>query len=396
MSDVFDIFKDNIVENAESAYERLGYPRNPFRASGDEQVNSFGPFYAGHIQTQVDGIKLWIQDVHSGRSRTALSIVGNIGAGKTRILQYLRRSLLSSPPKEKIACELVLLSETGYSRASVGGMLVAALERMALPSSETLPDGVLPIVWGIVTSSIALSDVHGTLAGALQRTQNEHGEKRKEYARLISRWLQRSPLTASEANTVGLHRKLDWEGELIGIVAELIRIAAAVGVLRTFFLFVDQLEDLFRPTFSELRRSRILTDLRGLVDEIDKGTPIGLILSWSPDVSAAANRQARNEVELRFQSSYDALYSRMQRRRVVLPLLSLENATPFTLEWIEAAKNEVGFDEAKQPKPYELATKAWADLERGRKLYPGGKGVATPRDLLTALADEVDRRAGIS
>ncbi len=290
MTNVFDIFQDSIVEESEHAYERLGYPRNPFRASADEQNSTFGPFYTGHIQAQVDDIKQWIQDVHTGRSRTALSIVGNIGAGKTRILQYLRRSLLSSPPKEKIACELVLLSETGYSRASVGGILITALERMALHFSEALPDGVLPVVWGIVTSNTPVPDAHGTLAAALQRAQKLHGDKRKEHSRLISRWLQRSPLAAAEAKLVGLHRKLDWEGELIGVVAELIRIAADVNVLRTFFLFVDQLEDLFRPTFSELRRSRILTDLRGLVDEIDnKGTPIGLVLAWSPDISAATN-----------------------------------------------------------------------------------------------------------
>ena len=68
----------------------------------------------------------------------------------------------------------------------------------------------------------------------------------------------------------------------------------------------------------------------------------------------------------------------MQRRSIELPLLATEDREPFAQEWIDATCGELGCEEIKQPKTYELAAKACSDLEKGRKLYPGGRGWQLP------------------
>jgi hypothetical protein len=274
-------------------------------------------------------------------------------------------------------------------------MLVAAFEAMSCPWIPPAPADVLPLVWGVATAVHFPDTATGLLADAFRRTRQAGESIRGRMAAVISHWLQRAQLTRAESDLVGLHRRIDWEGELIPVAAELLRLAKDAGVLHTFYFFVDQLEDLFRPTFSELRRARILTDLRGLVDEIDEGTPVGLLMTWSPELTAAASYSGhRDEVERLFQSRYEALYTRMQRRRVSLPLLELQHAVPFAAEWVDALRNEEGFDRERQPALDSIVTSAWQQLERARRLFPGGR--VTPRELLSALATEVDQRAGVA
>lgn len=396
MIDIFDVFNVKGPASADQMYAQFGYPRNPFREASSDQINETGPFFTGHIVQQLQEIQGWVASIHSGSDRQPMSLVGNIGAGKTRILRFLLRRLSNFPAKEKVVAELLLLSDTGYARASVGGMLVSALERMQIHQVSPVPDGVLPLVWAIVTSDTFPAQTTGVLGASLQRTHQEKDNNAKqELAMYVSRWLQRSPLTSSQATRVGLHRRIDWEGELVKIIGDLFRLAEKSGVVKTFYLFVDQLEDLFRPTFSELRRSRILTDLRGLVDEIDAGMPVGLLLAWTPEFNAAPISLG-NEVDAQFRSKYEALYSRMRRRRVDLPLLKREDAFPFAEEWINALRNEAAFDASRQPDLTGLVASVWERLRAQRKLYPGGGGSATPRDLLTGLASEVDQVIGIA
>jgi hypothetical protein len=306
----------------------------------------------------------------------------------------LHGRLSNLPAVQGVWTDTVLLSDTGYARASVGGFLIAAFERMSLGGRPPSPD-ILPLVWSVITVTDFSATPKGPLSAALRLAWETPLTERPERARLISRWLQRSPLTPTEAMRVGLHRRIDWEGELIRTAAEFLRLARELEVLRTFFLFVDQLEDLFGRGFSDLRRARILSDLRSLVDEIDAGAPIGLMLAWTPDFSEGGRMAGSRSVEMEFKEKYEALFARMQRRRVNLPLLSSDHAEPFAKKWIEALRDEPGFEEDKQPSAAELAVAAWGVLERGRTLLPGAPKRATPRDLLRALGDEVDRRAGL-
>ena len=87
-------------------------------------------------------------------------------------------------------------------------------------------------------------------------------------------------MSRARVQASGLTRRIDWEGDLIPILADLLRFARECGILRTLFFLVDHIEDLFRPSFSMVRRSRLLTDLKALVDEVDRDAPIGLLLAW--------------------------------------------------------------------------------------------------------------------
>jgi hypothetical protein len=149
------------------------------------------------------------------------------------------------------------------------------------------------------------------------------------------------------------------------------------------FLFIDQLEDLFSKGLTPVRRSRVLTDLRALIDIVDGGAPIGLLLSWAPGFDA----------EIRTQ--YPAVYTRLARRRVELPLLERRYAASFTDVWMKGQQDKPGYHPSKQPSAADLSEKAWDALRaKGRLLPPGEK--ATPRDFLLALANEADRRVGLA
>jgi hypothetical protein len=395
MTDVLDFLGIEGVPPAADSYRALGYSRNPFRPSAEAEAAGMTPFYTGHILEELKRVLGWIKDVHRLGVRQPMALVGNIGAGKSRILSWLRNHLSSLPADERVWTDVVLLSETGYGRASVGGFLVAALERMSSPDRPPLLD-ILPLVWSVVTVPEFVARPRGPLGAALRQAWGSQGSERSERARLISRWLQRSPLTPSEANRIGLHRRIDWEGELIRTAAEFLRLACDLGVLKTLFLFVDQLEDLFGSSFSDLRRARILSDLRSLVDEIDAGAPIGLMLAWTPDFTEGGLAGRRRSVEVEFREKYEALFGRMQRRRVDLPLLTLQYAEPFASEWVQSVGAEAGWDRERQPPVADVALAAWSALERSRALLPGDPRRATPRQLLTALGDEVDRRAGLA
>jgi hypothetical protein len=394
MSDSLSIFGSSEPEQANNPYRTLGYPRNPFRAQAGESLEGSIPLYDEHIRQQLADIDHWLVDVHQRQVRDPLSVVGGIGTGKTHLLRLMRQRLdAAASPRQRVAADLLLLGDAGYSRASIGQLLVLALERMRLPWVASVPEGVFPLLWGILSTDYPPrpSAFPSRLAPTLHHIRTVSAAEKEQRARLVTRWLQRAQLSETEARRVGLSRRIDWEGELIPVVAELFALGRAAGVLDTFFLLIDQLEELFRPVFTELRRSRLLTDLRGLVDYIDSGAPIGLALAWTPDFHQPISTNEPGEVEQAFQQKYEALFSRLQRRRITLPLLAQEHAEPFSRRWIDSLKGQEGFESARQPNPTELVGTAWKHLRSKKQLYPGER--ATPRDLLAILADEVDRRA---
>ncbi|MDP3209444.1 MAG: hypothetical protein Q8M65_09880, partial [Rhodoglobus sp.] len=142
MSDLFDIFRleGNRTASGPNPYRTLGYERNPFRPQPDEENTESGPFYGGHIQRELGEVQRWMKEVHTDGSRQPLSLVGNIGVGKSRILRMLRHAVAGWPVGEKAWADLITLTDTGYARASVGGLLLTCLERMQLPDAPTVPD----------------------------------------------------------------------------------------------------------------------------------------------------------------------------------------------------------------------------------------------------------------
>lgn len=363
-------------------YLKLGFGLNPFRSTDEDVRSGQVPFFEEYVDSQLRQISQWVDDVHLQGQREPFSLVGNIGVGKTALIGRLLNGL-QSQRDERIVVDRLILSDAGYARLSVGGWLVTALERLDLPWLAPNPNPSLEVIPLLTHLSQAPGlPSSGRMGRVLSHIASQPIDKRTALLANISTWIKRGRLSDAQARALGVRPRLDWEGELIPIIGELLTLAAAAGLLRTFFLFVDQLEDLFTKALTPVRRSRVLTDLRGLIDVIEAGAPIGLFLSWAPSLDS----------EIRTQ--YPAVYSRLSRRRVELPLLQLQHAGAFATTWMEGQKNKPGYDVSKQPRAQEIATAAWGKLRQDNKLSPPGER-ATPRDFLMALAQEFDRRARI-
>lgn len=388
MSGITDIF--HIGPEPESPYTAIGFPRNPFR--DDASLAGEGaPFYTGHIKNQLGAIQEWVNAVLGDTSYMPLSIVGPIGTGKSKIVSVMRSRLSKNIGGRRIIADSVRLTDTGYARATIGGVLFMSLESQTQRRWPDTPEGVIPLLWAIINSDGPPPDrPNPVLVSLLETKAVMEEDERIARARDLSLWLRRSPLTPKRSDAIGLPRRLDWEGELIHISCSLIRLAKQWAVLDTYMLFVDQLEDLFGGAFSDLKRSRLLTDLRALMDEIDEGTPIGLVLAWSPEVRTSFLRMS---IERELATRYAALYDRIKRRRIDLPYLTRDHVEPFIQVFIGAMEDEQGFDPERQPSVEELSAAAWQRLIDERELIP--PDLTTPRNLLDALADVVDYRAGV-
>lgn len=387
MSDLDDVFGIGIGEN--NPYLSIGFPRNPFKSDG-VRPEGLRPFYTGHIKSELRQIQEWLSQVVDGSSYSPLSIVGTIGTGKSKILRVLKAQITRSSSR-RVLCDIVLLTGTGYSRASIGGVLLSSLETLRFPGWTHSPDGVMPLIWAIVQKGGAVPTRRNPFIDSLLVISDIPEESLKlEMARDVSLWLRRGTLSAKRAEQIGLPRKIDWEGELIHIAASLIRLSYDWRVLDAYFFFVDQLEDLFGPAFTDVRRSRLLTDLRSLIDEIDEGTPIGMVLSWSPEFRITPYSI---NVESELSRRYAALYDRIRRFRVDIPYLTQSDALPLAKEYIDTLADQPGFDERQQPSIDDLVDEAWRRSESRRELIPGNR--TTPRTLLASLANVTDTRAGV-
>ncbi len=364
-------------------YERVGFSMNPFRPAEVDVRAGTVPFFEEYIASQLAQVSQWVDDVHVRGQRQPIALVGNIGVGKTLVIGRLVH-LLRNLSAEKIGVDSLILSDAGYGRISVGSWLVMALERLDfpwLPTPATLPPDVLPVLHYLAQQRTIPGS--GRVARALSHIIRQQPAERMSLVRNLTTWVKRGTLTEAQSRKLGLAHRLDWEGELIPIVGEILILAREVGLLGTFFLFIDQLEDLFSKGLTPVRRSRVLTDLRALIDVVDSGAPMGLLLSWAPSFDA----------EIRTQ--YPAVYTRLARRRVDLPLLELRYATGFADTWMKGQHDKPGYNPAKQPSAADLSDRAWIALRaKGGLLPPGEK--ATPRDFLIALAHELDRRVGLA
>lgn len=380
MTDPLTIFGLGTPSAKPSGIERLGYPRNPFALTDEDVLRP--PFYSDHIERELRAIGEWTKGALSGQ-RLPLSIVGSIGVGKSRVLTMLRDALLTQA-LPGIVVDKIAITDGGYGKASLGALLVTSLERARVSGAEPPPDNVIGLVWSIVH---APRRVDGTtpLRQALAKAQTGiDGVGGRRMAAAISKWLTRSPLGPAEAAEVGLQRRIDWEGALIPVVADLVTCAREVGRLNTYFLLLDQLEDLFTGAFSELRRSRLLTDLRGLMDQIDQGMPMALVLTFGPEIQGQST-------DAQIARSYAALASRIERKKVDLALFERQHAERFAQKYVERLAQDPLFNKSKQPSISDLVNEAWDRLKRTKSVAVTGK--TTPRDLLRALENVVADRA---
>jgi len=168
----------------------------------------------------------------------------------------------------------------------------------------------------------------------------------------------------------------------------LIRIARQSGVIQTVYIFIDQLEELFGESFSELRRARFLTDLRAMIDEIlEYKSPIGLLLAWSPQFATKKIMNVENQLAM----AYGALYSRLQHNIVRIPLLRDNDLIPFAQTFIDALKEEEGFNPKIQPNTKDVVNEAIHGLKNGKI-----NASNIPRDFLGSLSQIIEKKAQAS
>ncbi len=382
MTDTLNIFGALASGAGADSYAALGLEKNLFRVADEDVRAGKVPFYEAPVATEMKQIAAWVDDVHLRGQRQPLTLMGNIGVGKTLVVGRLSAALRQQV-QARIAVKSLLLSDAGYGRISVGSWLMTALDVIELPWLPPIspaPD-VLPLVAHLARQKIDFGP--GRVGRALAFVARAPAKDRDSYVRHLSTWLRRGALTEAQARTLGVGRRLDWEGELIPVLAELLTLAREAELITTFFLFIDQVEDLFGPGISATKRSRVLSDLRGLIDYIAAGAPIGLLVAATPDL-----------VERSLTIAYPALATRLQQRRVDLPLLEQKYAEGFTETWLEPARVQRPRPGVNVPKAKDLANAAWEAMRRQRQLMPPGEK-AVQRFFLTALADDIDRRAGL-
>ena len=368
-------------------YQALGFKRNPFVPQDDDETE--GPFYTKHLTSQVAMLLEWASESLE-KNVPALALKGTIGAGKTRVLRALKHSLMAARIENKIHVEHVFLNRAGYSRPNVAGFILGALETFkpdwSLANCPTCPITVMPIVWAIAHSD--LPPKSSRLVG-IYMTKLQQSNDKEHNSEVLTRWFRRDSISASQGRSFGIIGRLDAEGTHILILSDLLRVAKECGVLNKLFLFVDQLEDLMRPSYSELRKSRILEDLRSLIDYIDEGAPIGLILSWSPEIDYGNYVFRMTNVDQILETTYMAFYSRARRKMVQLDNLGLTHAPEFAEQYAEFAKVDANASVSVN----DIVVHAWTNLKETGLISAER---ATPRDFLKALQDEVDKRAPVA
>ncbi len=386
MSKVFTAFGEAMRQTpSPQGYDLIGLHTNPFRPTEYEKDTNSSPFYTSHIEQQLQQINTWVKGVYDMTDTQSIALVGNIGVGKTRLLKEFESNLNQLPSEMKIVCSYITLQEGGVSRLTLGEILIKILERMSIPFIEKPRETVFDLLWGIVVSEREIPS-NSSLAKALRIAQKSDNEETKiRIAETITRWLQRSSLSNAQMKETGLWRRVDWEGELVAYFAELIFIARTVEVVKGYYLFLDQLEDVFTSAVTDLRRARFLADIRGLVDKIDQGQPMGFILSWTNDLNASLQQtfQLPDRIDTRFHADYAALYTRMERKKITLPLLKEEDRFNFAQEWYATERLGKHDKQNSRPSLEKVVERAWGKLQSNREQQ-------TPRSYLTALAQVID------
>ncbi len=378
-------------------YLALGVPQNPFAdAEGVVDAHQRPVLYGAHIYRQMNEIQDWVELAYKQAGKP-LSLIGGIGMGKTHLLRYWERLLLSQARARKLAVLRVSLYDYGAQRASLGQLMLRKLQEWTAfggGEDDLLPEqgGVelIPLIWQLVQAIPTDATPQSLMERHIQAIRALEVDARAERAKLLSRWLGGAELTARERRELGEPRRIDPEGELITHLCDLVGVAERLGVCKRIYFMVDQLEDLFRSNVSQVRRSRLLTDLRHLIDAVsDKRAPIALMIAWTTEIEENGRRKP---IEDRFNSAYPALMDRMQSGQLVrLGPLRSEDRPEFAREYMKALSNIQGYDpeKIKYHQPMLILRASLLANEDGF----GEKEGLSPRRWLSYLAKAMDALA---
>jgi hypothetical protein len=331
-----------------SPWKQFGLLGNPFPPSGVATDVD----YDGHQPDQVREIISWLNKSvdPTAEQWSPLAISGSIGVGKTHVLRKMERACADYRESENLGSRLMVSSQTlvgaGMKTLLLSNLLLEALNQplpsgnvqtnsaemplFAMAVEQMLSDKNAQIVLEVLPPS---SPIHKPLTRiAAARTTNEASR----LTALLSSWLARRNLTTGQLESLGLGGKLEGEGQAVRAFAHVCRFAQKAMGFRVWFLFIDQMEDLWRrDVTTALRRTRFLTDLRTLIDEALEGCPVAVTLAWNTEVLIAGSRIGE-DVEERLQRDYLAMFSRISNV-VHISTLPREHLLPFASAYVEHA-----------------------------------------------------------
>jgi len=321
----------------ESLYVSTGYLRNPFPETG---VGS-AVLYTGHMPNQVANITQWgsrIQSMAAGPLEhiriPPLAIEGSLGTGKTHLLATMKREL----ERPNVATLHVNLTQKGASRLLLSRLLLDGLRVVGRDLAPTTLTAV-PLL-----DLIQSTDKEGSsslldklpdldlqvLSRPIERILTAQGETRIDLAKTLGKWLVGAHTTPSQLSRLDLAGPIQGEGEPIVAIADLMKISHAANWVRTWYILIDQLEELWRPgVVGPASRAKFLTDVRDLVDLGLQGAPIATVLAWNTEVSLDAGAELKE--------SYRALWQRLGEPTSI-PGLSSGDVLPFARAYLDAAE----------------------------------------------------------
>lgn len=320
----------------EALYVSTGYLRNPFPETG---VGS-AVLYTGHMPNEVARISQWgsrIQSMAGGAVENiripALAIEGSLGTGKTHLLATMKREL----ERPNVATLHVNLTQKGASRLLLSRLLLDGLRVVGreLASTTATP---LPLLDLLQSADDDLScELLGKLSDlSLQilqppvtRILKAEGEARLDLAITLGKWLVGAHTTPSQLSRLDLAGPIQGEGEPIVAFGDLMKISHSANWVRTWYILIDQLEELWRPgVVGPGSRAKFLTDVRDLVDLGMQGAPIATVLAWNTEVALDAGAELKE--------SYRALWQRLDSPTSI-PGLGPEDFLPFARAYLDAA-----------------------------------------------------------
>jgi hypothetical protein len=324
-----------------SGFERYGLQANPFPETGVDT----GVLFQNHIREPLKRIDRWLEAVSTAtatdskrpevdaRPIAPIAIFGSNGAGKTHILYTLRRALEREKADEDFEVLYKALTEEGMTRLVLANLLLRYLP------GGTNEDGALAILVDIAAAGQrSIAAVTALDEGSPIRTPLGRALESRDPAQLVhlSRWLRREQTSPNQRAQLGLSGMIEAEGQALHAIGDLLVVARKSGVLRGWFVLLDQLEELWRPgVITPSRRARFLTDLRLLVDlGAERGAPIAVVCAWNTVLGQSVYGKIATEEAI--QRDYHALWRRFGDP-LQIPPLEPQHIWPFAEKYLEAA-----------------------------------------------------------
>lgn len=375
-------------DSTQRRWVSLGLLENPFPTSGVES----SVYYSVYQDDRLEVVNRWLNSsLSKDATRWApLVIKGSIGVGKTHILHQVEKAVweLDDPMVEVTRHTL---TGGGARSLALSELLIEGLDSIEDRFEEREQMTLLDALFASPNASAAVAALPSSspLRLPFRRIIDAKGQRRKQLSDLCLKWICRVPLSRGDYSSLDVSGKIDAEGQSVRAIAHFFRTLREAGVLDTWLIMIDQIEDLFRrEATTPMKRARFLTDLRTLIDEALEGAPLPLILAWNTAISGV-------DVSEQLRQQYVALFSRLAEI-VDLPALPREYALPFANAYLEAARAEYAVqnpeDGPRASVPYVVFKRALErDVQKVVDEVAESSGGVMPRRLLAALRQWADR-----